>query len=490
MRSRVPAGWQAGTHQTPEARLLIHGSHVAFLSALALIAAVALLLLPARRFVVVADGTERTVATHLRSEAALLRSAGVTLSQGDVVTHRQSRRGDEIVTVERAVPVIAEVDGRLVYWRTTAKTVGEALAEIGVRIADADSVFVNDVRVSPDDSLAAGRMLMVYRSRGIGSFPAVASPKAPLSLSLRRAVSFTVIEDGHTLHLRSSELNLSLALKEGGVLIRPGDRVVPDLDTPLVAGMSVHVTHAEKLNVLLPDGERTVYTHQPVVGDALEEAGIELGAMDRVEPGRDEAVVDGMTVQVFAVDVDKLVEWEDIPYDTVARADPDLPWGKVREVDGEPGILAREYDVTYENGVEVARTLSREWVEKEPVDAVVYYSTRSAVAAAAVSVPDGLNVVQVMRVYATWYNPASAGKPRSSPGYGITSTGVPVTIGVVAVDPTVIPYGTRMYIPGYGFGVAADCGGAIKGNIIDLGFPDGVTPNWTSRWVDIYILGP
>lgn len=489
MRSRVPAGWQAGTHQTPKTRLLVHGSHIAFLSALALIAAVALLLLPARRFVVVADGIERTVATRLRSDAAVLRSAGVSLSEGDVVTRRQSRGGDEILAVERAVPVIAEVDGRFVSWRTTAKTVGEALAEIGVRVADADSVFVNDLRVSPDDSLSAGRMLMVYRSRGIGSFPAIASPKEPLSLSLRRAVSFTVIEDGHTLHLRSSELSLSLALKDGGVLIRPGDRVVPDLDSSLVAGMSVYVTHAEKLNVLLPDGERTIYTHQRTVEDALEEAGIELGAMDRVEPGRDEPVEDGMTVQVFAVDVGKLVEWEDIPFDTVARADPDLPWGKVREVDGEPGILAREFDVTYENGVEVARTLSREWVEREPVDAVVYYSTQREVAAAA-SVPDGLSVVQVMRVYATWYNPASAGKPRSSPGYGITSTGVPVTIGVVAVDPTVIPYGTRMYIPGYGFGVAADCGGAIKGNIIDLGFPDGVTPNWTSRWVDIYILGP
>jgi 3D (Asp-Asp-Asp) domain-containing protein len=127
----------------------------------------------------------------------------------------------------------------------------------------------------------------------------------------------------------------------------------------------------------------------------------------------------------------------------------------------------------------------RDWVEQEPQDAVVYYSAASDYAG---DMPDGYQVMSVMHVYATWYNPASAGKPRSSPGYGITSTGVPVTRGIVAVDPRVIPYGTRMFIPGYGFAIAADCGGGVKGNMIDLGFPDGVEVDWVSHWVDIYIL--
>ena len=62
----------------------------------------------------------------------------------------------------------------------------------------------------------------------------------------------------------------------------------------------------------------------------------------------------------------------------------------------------------------------------------------------------------------------------SSTGYslpGHTSTGIPVGWGVVAVDPSVIPLGTRLTIPGYGEAVAADTGSAVRGARIDLWFP-------------------
>jgi 3D (Asp-Asp-Asp) domain-containing protein/predicted nucleic acid-binding Zn-ribbon protein len=70
----------------------------------------------------------------------------------------------------------------------------------------------------------------------------------------------------------------------------------------------------------------------------------------------------------------------------------------------------------------------------------------------------------------------------SSTGYslpGHTSTGIPVGFGVVAVDPSVIPLGTRITIPGYGDGVAADTGGGVRGADIDLWFP---TPAAARAW--------
>jgi len=489
MPSRARARWLPGALPT-STRVPSLTTHSAFLVALALIAAIAFLLFPARRIVVVADGVERTVVSHQRSDAAIVRQVGLALSPGDVLIRGETADGRPLLAVQEAIPVIAEVDGRLVYWRTRADTVEGALAEIGVTSGDEDSLFINDLRVAPWESLTRNSALMVSSVRGlVGALKA--EPLVldqPLTITVRRAVPFMVVEDGHSLSLRSSALSLSAALRENGIVLRPGDLVLPDLDAPLAAGLSVYVHHADKVSVFLPEGDAVIYSRASTVEDALAEAGMPLGERDRVEPSRDAPLEDGMDVYVYRVDVGKFVEDEEIPFNTVARADPDLQWGTTRRAAGQEGVLRREYEVTYENGEEVGRTFSREWVEREPVDAVVYYSGQDGVSAA--GIPEGLQVAQVMHVYATWYSPASSGKSPSSPGYGMTSTGVEVTRGIVAVDPSVIPYGTRMYIPGYGMGVAADCGGAVKGNIIDLGYPDGVTPNWSSRWIDIYILDP
>jgi 3D (Asp-Asp-Asp) domain-containing protein len=72
--------------------------------------------------------------------------------------------------------------------------------------------------------------------------------------------------------------------------------------------------------------------------------------------------------------------------------------------------------------------------------------------------------------------------------HGGTASGLPTGPGVVAVDPTVIPLGTRLYIPGYGPGIAADTGTAIKGLRIDLWFPTlAQADNWGRRTVTITV---
>jgi 3D (Asp-Asp-Asp) domain-containing protein len=97
-----------------------------------------------------------------------------------------------------------------------------------------------------------------------------------------------------------------------------------------------------------------------------------------------------------------------------------------------------------------------------------------------------------MSVFATWYNASHGAWAKDSPHYGMTATGIIVDWGVCAVDPTVIPLGTKFYVPGYGMCLAADTGGLIKGQHIDLGFPEAIgDPGWGARTVDIYIIsGP
>lgn len=87
-----------------------------------------------------------------------------------------------------------------------------------------------------------------------------------------------------------------------------------------------------------------------------------------------------------------------------------------------------------------------------------------------------------MRVYATHYDSHCPGCNEW------TAIGMRAGFGVIAVDPKVIPLRSKLYIPGYGTAVAGDTGGAIKGNIIDLGFEDAKTADWKAKFVDIYLL--
>ena len=103
--------------------------------------------------------------------------------------------------------------------------------------------------------------------------------------------------------------------------------------------------------------------------------------------------------------------------------------------------------------------------------------------------------IQTVRVTATGYTAGleSTGKKPGMPGYGITRSGVKVRrdhVSTIAADPKVFPIGTLMYIPGYGYGIVADTGSAIKGNKIDLYFETTrqVYQLWGKRKVHVDVL--
>jgi 3D (Asp-Asp-Asp) domain-containing protein len=87
-------------------------------------------------------------------------------------------------------------------------------------------------------------------------------------------------------------------------------------------------------------------------------------------------------------------------------------------------------------------------------------------------------------MYATSYHPKALG------GSDITASGRKLTKGVVGIDPTIIPYGTQLYVPDYGVGVAADTGAPRNTHYwIDLGYDDDNYVGW--HWkTDVYILTP
>lgn len=441
-------------------------------------------LLEPRNVRVVADGRELDIETRLSSDTAVLSKAGIDLSSGDRITLLDGA-GVDVLRVDRARTVRLIVDGDVLELRTHALTIDQALEEAGVVLGQRDGVLQEGLPVAPNAPVDPPRLLA---TTGLEIGPATPLDDT-VDIEVSRAVPLLINDGDRELSTTSSWSTVAQVLREAGVIIGPGDRVTPQLDARVAPDMRIDVLHARPVTIALPGGHRVVYTLAHTVQEVLDEEGIVLPQGAFVHPSSDTPISEDMQVRVVQLGSSADIEYESIPNNVVYRTDPTLSPGETYTVDGQDGLRTRRYSITYVDGQEVSRELIEEVVDPEPVDTVVYSPPRVTEPPAGSSEPAPEGVAgRTLRVYATAYNAASAGRSPDDPNYGITATGVRVTWGVIAVDPNVIPLGTRMYIPGYGYGVAADTGGAVKGYIIDLGYPDGVPIDWETRWIDIYIL--
>lgn len=453
--------------------------HLAVLSAILAISFFGYGLLQPRKVQVQADGRDVLVETNMSNDGAVLSGAGVDLRPGDRVTTLDGD-GRAVLRVDRARDVILHVDGASYVLRTHALTIDQVLSEADVALEGRDSVLQNGVLVSMNAPVDPPRLFATRSLTRDEEIP------QEIALEVRRAVPFTIVTNGREVPSTSSRPTVAQALREAGVVVGPGDAVTPDVQAPLAADARVEIRQARAVTVALPSGHEVLYTLANTVGEVLDSAGIVLPEGAFVDPSVDTPITAGMSVRVVQLSASNDTEIEYIESRTVYRSDPSLPPGEIRTVKGHDGARIRRYDVSYVNGEEAGRDLIEERLDPEPVDTVIYYPTQTG---ANESQPaDSGSVRNTLRVYATWYNPESSGRSASDEAYGRTATGVLVTYGIVAVDPNVIPLGTKMFIPGYGYAVAADTGGAVKGYIIDLGYPDGVDVDWRSQWLDIYIL--
>jgi uncharacterized protein YabE (DUF348 family)/3D (Asp-Asp-Asp) domain-containing protein len=447
--------------------------HLALLLTIFFAGVVGFVVHPPIELTVTADGYTVTVLTRERDLRSLMSTMGFHEAPGDLVL----RSGSDVY-LQRAVPVLVDADGRVVSWRTRAETVRGLLNELAIDVSAYDIIRLNGAEVALNDSVVQAPLT---------GEALINTSAAPGLLEIRRAVPLTIYEDGRPVTFKSARPNLELALQDVGVRLGPADLVDPPIHAPVVAGMSVNVKHAKAITLLLGTEEHTIYTQRVQLKEALADIGMTLSSEDRIEPGPDTLVAEGMRAKLVRVGGREFIERETVTKKTEFKADANLTGNSYRVVQGHDGVRTRSYRVVIEDGMEREKKLIKETFEREPVATVIYYPAGSA---QPTGLPDGnINVKGVNRVYATWYNAASSGKPLNDPGYGITASGRPLVKGIVATDPKVIPMGTRLYIPGYGFAVAGDTGGGIKGNMIDLGYPDGVPADWRTGWVDIYILG-
>lgn len=143
-------------------------------------------------------------------------------------------------------------------------------------------------------------------------------------------------------------------------------------------------------------------------------------------------------------------------------------------------------EVTYENGKEVSRKILEEIIVKKPQDKIIV-----AGALPALTISRGGNAIPYTNVFtakATAYSP-TGGAISAYTASGRKAVRNPNGYSTIAVDPNIIPYGTKLYVENYGFAIAADCGSAIKGNKIDVFFnTKSEALKWAVKYVKVYVL--
>lgn len=283
----------------------------------------------------------------------------------------------------------------------------------------------------------------------------------------------------HTGTYASESVDAFLASQD--VHIDRYDLVEPARTTLLQSGMKIVVKLAK--NITVRNGaEKIVHVHTlaTTVRDLLHSLGIHLRKQDTVNVPLASALQEGMAVTVTRRNTVMKMNELSVAFVTERQSSSQYDAGvTVIARAGQNGLAREVIRKEYINGRLVGTRESRS-VIKQPVDELLDVGTAQPPPVTASRSESSLVANEVLTVVATAY---------ASPG-AFTATGAPAGYGDIAVDPSIIPLGTKLYIPGYGYGIANDTGGAIQGYRIDLCYDSvGSAIQFGRQLVKVYILG-
>jgi len=259
--------------------------------------------------------------------------------------------------------------------------------------------------------------------------------------------------------------------------------------------MTVRYREAFPVDLVVGGKARQLYTYETTVRELLEREGIRLQKEDRVAPNPDTRVTEGTLITVNTTRRATLTQDQLVPFEIEEVEDPTLPEGEqLVTTSGRPGVRTKKYQLTLADGLSKEKKLIDDQVTRTPIKQVVKVGTKpieTPIEAPVFNEKQATNPLtetpkadadldfesaKSLMVEATAYtnDPASNGS-RLYNGRALTATGYDVTdtityqgLPIIAVDPKVIPLGTKVYVEGVGLAIALDTGGAIKGNKIDI----------------------
>jgi uncharacterized protein YabE (DUF348 family) len=305
-------------------------------------------------------------------------------------------------------------------------------------------------------------------------------------------------DNGTCIEVKTMVGTVQSVLRQNDVTVTSDDYISMALDEKLQSETLNEIDIKRAVPVKIIDGgsQTVLMTWRETVGEALENSPFKPSGLDRLDNvATDDKITKDMTIKITRVQENYLSETETVAYDTVKKENNTLNSGVEKTVRaGVEGSLEKKYKVVTEDGKVVSKELIAETLLTSPVSAIVEFGT---VLNHTTSRGDVIRYDKVLDMRATAYTASfkDTGKSPGDPGFGITRTGIRAKKGVIAVDPRVIPLGSRVYVevagstPDYGYAVAADTGGAIKGNLIDLYYDSqDFVDRWGVKKVKVYIL--
>ncbi|MBP2242573.1 uncharacterized protein YabE (DUF348 family) [Cytobacillus eiseniae] len=353
--------------------------------------------------------------------------------------------------------VALTLDGEVKNIKTHAATVNELFAELDISLHSEDYVFPSE------DTKVKNNLEVVWKP----------------------AQQVHIVKDNEKKTIWTVSETVNELLNEQKISLSDHDKVHPNLEESIKNDLEIEINTAFSLTLSDGGNEKQVWSTSTTVADFLEDQGITLGELDRVEPRAEEKVKENDMINVIRVEKVTDVVEEPIQFAVVTKKDDQLNKGTEKVVTkGKDGLLNKEYEVTLENGKEVSRKLISEKQVKEKTDKVVAVGTKVVKQVVSRSNESGGKEVYVSSTAYTASCNGCSGK---------TATGINLkanpNVKVIAVDPRVIPLGTKVYVEGYGYAVAADTGSAIKGNKIDVFFATKAEAyRWGRKTVKIRIL--
>lgn len=317
--------------------------------------------------------------------------------------------------------------------------------------------------------------------------------------TLKSPLKEVIINDsGSIITLKTKELTVGDFLKQNNIDIREQDYIstAPEEKLLIQKTNEIFIKRAIPIYINVDGSELDVLTHKTSIREVLDESKIELSESDRLEGAEiDSTVYPGMNLRIVRIKEDLIIEKKPISYKVERRPNQRLDQGIEKTVrEGKEGVQELLYRVVYEDGELKSKELVKETVANTPVNKLVEYGTVSKYTCAR---GETFRYKKVLDMRATAYTSSfkDTGKNPDHPQFGITYTGIKAKRGIIAVDPKVIPLGTRVYVegvgktPDYGFALAADIGGGVKGNIIDIYVnTQAEADGWGIKKVKVYIL--